>query len=501
MTNKPVGGSWPAPALLTESDDPDGPVFEALAGSPSVDANGGAAAVVYPFSRQVLGDETTTRLAIAYATDAGFGAPQELAGDVSGGPGEPTPQPVVTIDPSGVATAIWQEGTFADEKSIHTATGAGSFTEHTLDTFERGFDSSAVTIDADDDGTVLAAWMLDTGTQDDGHSTVRGAIRPPGGSFGAAETLTAPDLGGGLSRGGPEAVPDSSSGFDSDGRPTVLFATCFEVCTPGIGDPFPFLASRTFREAPEPAPTQHTLTVERNGAGTGTVTGSGISCGADCSEAYDEGTAVTLEATPAAGSQFTGWSGCDSTPAGDCVVAITAARAVSATFDPASAPDGDGDGVPNSSDVCPEEAGPASNSGCPEASTPTDGDGDGVPDTSDNCPAQAGPAFNNGCPVTELKPPNDIELGKPKLNDDKGTAKLPVEVPGPGELELSAKGVKPVLKEVSGPGTVNLPVKPKGKVADKLEDKGKAKVELEITFTPTGGDPNSDSKSVTLKED
>jgi hypothetical protein len=32
--------------------------------------------------------------------------------------------------------------------------------------------------------------------------------------------------------------------------------------------------------------------------------------------------------------------------------------------------------------------------------TPTDTDGDGVPDSTDQCPTQPGPASNNGCPVT-----------------------------------------------------------------------------------------------------
>jgi hypothetical protein len=61
-------------------------------------------------------------------------------------------------------------------------------------------------------------------------------------------------------------------------------------------------------------------------------------------------------------------------------------------------PDSDGDGVPNASDNCPTQAGPASNGGCPVAVN-SDSDGDGVPNASDNCPAQAGPAANGGCPV------------------------------------------------------------------------------------------------------
>ena len=44
-------------------------------------------------------------------------------------------------------------------------------------------------------------------------------------------------------------------------------------------------------------PTQ-TLTVTKGGSGTGTVTSSpgGINCGSDCSQAFDQGTSVTLSA-------------------------------------------------------------------------------------------------------------------------------------------------------------------------------------------------------------
>ncbi len=76
-----------------------------------------------------------------------------------------------------------------------------------------------------------------------------------------------------------------------------------------------------------------TLSVSRTGAGAGTVQSSpvGISCGTDCSEAYANGTQVTLTATPAANSTFGGWGGaCSGT--GSCVVSMTSARSVTATF-------------------------------------------------------------------------------------------------------------------------------------------------------------------------
>ena len=48
--------------------------------------------------------------------------------------------------------------------------------------------------------------------------------------------------------------------------------------------------------------------VLKAGNGAGTVTGPGISCGTDCSEAVFLSTLVTLTPTPAVGSSFAGWT-------------------------------------------------------------------------------------------------------------------------------------------------------------------------------------------------
>ncbi|HEY7477535.1 MAG TPA: triple tyrosine motif-containing protein, partial [Actinomycetota bacterium] len=79
-----------------------------------------------------------------------------------------------------------------------------------------------------------------------------------------------------------------------------------------------------------------TLTVAKAGAGSGTVTSApaGLDCGLDCSEAYVSGTAVTLTATPGAGSVFTGWSGGGCSGTALCAVTLTADVTVTATFAP-----------------------------------------------------------------------------------------------------------------------------------------------------------------------
>jgi len=84
-----------------------------------------------------------------------------------------------------------------------------------------------------------------------------------------------------------------------------------------------------------------TLTAANAGTGIGTVTSSSnpasasqINCGAACSASYESGTVVTLTATPATGSSFTSWSGCETVSGATCTVTMNAARSVTATFTP-----------------------------------------------------------------------------------------------------------------------------------------------------------------------
>jgi virginiamycin B lyase len=105
-------------------------------------------------------------------------------------------------------------------------------------------------------------------------------------------------------------------------------------------------------------------------------------------------------------------------------------------------------------------------------------------------------------------PSNVFTIGKAKLNRKKGTATLPVTVPGPGTLVLSGKGLKQqrprqsagarVSKAVSAAGTVKLRVVPKGRTKRKLRRTGRAKVRPTITFTPTGGSAAAQRKTIKL---
>ena len=77
-----------------------------------------------------------------------------------------------------------------------------------------------------------------------------------------------------------------------------------------------------------------TLDVDKAGTGSGTVTSdpAGINCGEDCTQDYDDGTDVTLTATPGDNAEFTGWSGACTNATGTCTVTMDQAREVTATF-------------------------------------------------------------------------------------------------------------------------------------------------------------------------
>jgi DNA-binding beta-propeller fold protein YncE len=102
------------------------------------------------------------------------------------------------------------------------------------------------------------------------------------------------------------------------------------------------------------------------------------------------------------------------------------------------------------------------------------------------------------------KPSNAFSFGKLHRNKKKGTATLDVTVAGPGSLSASGKNAS--AKQVgaasseaaAAASTVKLLIKAKGKARKKLDSTGKTKLNLLVTFTPTGGDPASQSKSVKL---
>jgi uncharacterized repeat protein (TIGR02543 family) len=78
-----------------------------------------------------------------------------------------------------------------------------------------------------------------------------------------------------------------------------------------------------------PAPVQHTLTVN--------ITGSGTVSKNPNQASYTSGSTVVLTATPAAGQQFSGWSGAATGTANPLNVSMTSDKTITATFTPVAA--------------------------------------------------------------------------------------------------------------------------------------------------------------------
>jgi hypothetical protein len=79
-----------------------------------------------------------------------------------------------------------------------------------------------------------------------------------------------------------------------------------------------------------------TVTINKIGAGTGTVTSTpaGISCGSTCQATYAYATAITLSAAPDANQYFMGWDSTACTGTGACAFSLTSNTVVRASFSP-----------------------------------------------------------------------------------------------------------------------------------------------------------------------
>jgi subtilisin family serine protease len=84
---------------------------------------------------------------------------------------------------------------------------------------------------------------------------------------------------------------------------------------------------------PGPPPTAN-LSITKTGTGTGVVSSSpaGINCGSVCTAPFAQGSSVTLTASSSTGSAFGGWSGACTGTSTTCVVNMTGAQSVTASF-------------------------------------------------------------------------------------------------------------------------------------------------------------------------
>ena len=165
-------------------------------------------------------------------------------------------------------------------------------------------------------------------------------------TFVTAYTLTTSVTGTGSISSSPAGISCGADCSESYASGTSVTLTA----TPGVGQQFtgwtgctaivgfPNMCTVTMDQARSVTATFAAiiwpLSVSVTGTGTVTSSPSGINCGADCSETYNDGTSVTLTATPGVGQGFTGWGGACSGTSTTCTLSMTAARSVSATFAP-----------------------------------------------------------------------------------------------------------------------------------------------------------------------
>ena len=125
----------------------------------------------------------------------------------------------------------------------------------------------------------------------------------------------------------------------------------------------------------EVPPITYTLTTNITPVGAGSVNPS--------SGTYDEGSSVTISATPTENYSFKQWTGTGSGTANPLTFKIISNTIITAEFELI---DADGDGVADALDNCPDTpAGSTVNAdGC--ATSQLDADGDGVADALDRCP-------------------------------------------------------------------------------------------------------------------
>ena len=79
-----------------------------------------------------------------------------------------------------------------------------------------------------------------------------------------------------------------------------------------------------------------------------------------------------------------------------------------------------------------------------------------------------------------------------------GTAKLVLNLPGPGSISVGGQGVEPLDAQASAAGNFPVRIRATGAAASQLESTGSVRVSVVVSFIPTGGDESAKTKRITL---
>lgn len=258
---------------------------------------------------------------------------------------------VVTMDSAKSCTATFAVGTVYDLSVSKSGTGTGIVTSRPPGGIDCGSDcsesynagTSVMLFSSDGENSLFAGWSGDADCSD-GIVTMDSA-RSCTATFNLKPTHTLSVSKSGTGTGSVVSHPagiscgsdcsedyyeDTWVWFESTASEDSVFAGWSGDADCSDGD-VTVISAMSCTAIFNLKPT-YALSISKAGTGTGTVTSApaGISCGADCSESYIDGTWVTLTAAASASSVFAGWSGAEH--CGDGMVQMTAATSCTAAF-------------------------------------------------------------------------------------------------------------------------------------------------------------------------
>ncbi len=267
------------------------------------------------------------------------------------------PQVAVAVD--GAITVVWTRfngsNNIIQASTLLTGSGAwGGFVD--LSALEQNAFVPQVAVAVD--GATTVVWSRNNGS----NNIIQARTRPAGSGtlFGGAENLSTAGQHAGLPQvavavdGATTVVWQRSTGVNNiiqaSTRPAGLgtFAGAVDLSALGQDAYYPQVAAVGVdgaatvvwqRDGPtytriQESTSQYSLTLTKSGTGSGSVSSNpaGIDCGLVCSYGFSLSSSVTLTASPAAGSTFSGWSGSGCSGTSTCTVTMSAARAVTAEF-------------------------------------------------------------------------------------------------------------------------------------------------------------------------
>jgi hypothetical protein len=111
----------------------------------------------------------------------------------------------------------------------------------------------------------------------------------------------------------------------------------------------------------------------------------------------------------------------------------------------------------------------------------------------------SGGAATSGVAKLKVAKPT-LRLGRPRLNRKRGTALLPVTVPGAGILTLKGRGLRSLRRRPKLARTIRIPIKVSGKAKRRLARTGTARVSARLTYRPVPGVPVTATKAIVLRQ-